>query len=272
MEFVPVNTYQQNEKPPTQFPWRIVIIVGLVLTVAIVAFLLLRSRGGEGPLFPRNDDMQDAMTACDGEECEFGEVLAIVVNSRDVSLCRSKSINVEGFDTQECISQYALEYSDPSACDQLSGESKDICASLVYRQMADESSDAALCNSIPDEDSRNTCLVGFVYEYADSGQCNLLAGNYRESCDTLIAERYDVARRIGAGLCDDFSTEPQGEESESLDYQTCLSVIDTLDLDGDGLVIRQEIELGTDNENPDTDGDGFDDGTEVRSGYNPLGE
>ncbi|GEM_PF-1763263 len=66
------------------------------------------------------------------------------------------------------------------------------------------------------------------------------------------------------------------------------------DIDGDGLTAEQEATLGTDSNNPDTDGDGltdrqeaetyktdplkadtdgdtFPDGSEVQSGYNPLG-
>ncbi len=45
-----------------------------------------------------------------------------------------------------------------------------------------------------------------------------------------------------------------------------------LDNDEDGLTNAQEIELGTDLNNPDTDGDGYLDGAEVENGYNPLGE
>ncbi len=45
-----------------------------------------------------------------------------------------------------------------------------------------------------------------------------------------------------------------------------------LDSDKDGLLDTQEALYGTDKNNPDTDGDGFKDGDEVKNGYNPLGE
>ncbi|MBI5037622.1 MAG: calcium-binding protein [Candidatus Kerfeldbacteria bacterium] len=45
----------------------------------------------------------------------------------------------------------------------------------------------------------------------------------------------------------------------------------TLDTDNDGLTDVQEGVWGTDILNPDTDGDGFLDGTEVQNGYNPNG-
>lgn len=42
------------------------------------------------------------------------------------------------------------------------------------------------------------------------------------------------------------------------------------DQDGDGLVTIVETQVGTDPNNVDTDGDGYSDGEEVRSGNNPL--
>ncbi len=42
------------------------------------------------------------------------------------------------------------------------------------------------------------------------------------------------------------------------------------DFDRDGLSNKEEQTLGTDIKNPDTDGDGYSDGVEVESGYNPL--
>ena len=46
----------------------------------------------------------------------------------------------------------------------------------------------------------------------------------------------------------------------------------TTDSDHDGLTDYQEIYIyHTDPHNPDTDGDGYSDGTEVKNGYNPLG-
>ena len=44
----------------------------------------------------------------------------------------------------------------------------------------------------------------------------------------------------------------------------------TNDSDLDGLKDTLEVALGTDLNNPDTDGDGYKDGDEVYSGYNPL--
>jgi len=48
--------------------------------------------------------------------------------------------------------------------------------------------------------------------------------------------------------------------------------LDSLDSDQDGLSDEEEIFYGTDKNNPDSDGDGYLDGDEVKKSYNPLGE
>lgn len=48
-----------------------------------------------------------------------------------------------------------------------------------------------------------------------------------------------------------------------------ITVTDPEDLDCDGLTNDEEIELGTDPNNPDSDGDGINDGDEVAAGTNP---
>lgn len=45
---------------------------------------------------------------------------------------------------------------------------------------------------------------------------------------------------------------------------------EVVDTDKDGLRDELELQLGTDPNNPDTDGDGYTDGEEVANGYNPL--
>ncbi len=45
---------------------------------------------------------------------------------------------------------------------------------------------------------------------------------------------------------------------------------EVVDTDKDGLSDELELQLGTDPNNPDTDGDGYTDGEEVANGYNPL--
>ena len=64
-----------------------------------------------------------------------------------------------------------------------------------------------------------------------------------------------------------FFLRPQGANSGSGQDANSLS-----DNDRDGLSLAQEVLYKTDPNNPDTDGDGFSDGEEVKTGHNPNGE
>lgn len=59
-------------------------------------------------------------------------------------------------------------------------------------------------------------------------------------------------------------------DMESIDLRTGLECPMPMDSDGDGLSDAEEIQLGTDPNNPDTDGGGVNDGDEVDNGTDPL--
>ena len=54
--------------------------------------------------------------------------------------------------------------------------------------------------------------------------------------------------------------------------KTVMNSFQIIDSDNDGLFNNEETRYGCDINNPDTDGDGFLDGDEVKNGYNPAGE
>ena len=72
------------------------------------------------------------------------------------------------------------------------------------------------------------------------------------------------------------STHRLGRTAEALrgcgePFEGCDAVRTVLDMDGDALLDVEEATIGTDPLNPDTDGDGFDNGQEVlRMGTDPL--
>ncbi|MBT6691587.1 hypothetical protein HOB10_04615 [Candidatus Parcubacteria bacterium] len=73
---------------------------------------------------------------------------------------------------------------------------------------------------------------------------------------------YGMMRNLGLGITNaDLAKIPIGFEDR----------FECLDTDGDGLCNKLEDGLGTDKYKADSDGDGFDDGTEIRSDYQPLG-
>lgn len=76
------------------------------------------------------------------------------------------------------------------------------------------------------------------------------------------ADAFKVMRELGLGISNDNITKlPIGLPSDK-----------GRDDDNDGLANNLEIAIGTDPNNPDTDGDSFNDGTEVLGGHNPLGK
>ena len=73
---------------------------------------------------------------------------------------------------------------------------------------------------------------------------------------------YNALQGFGLGITNtDLAKIPIGIEERA----------EIADTDNDGLDDKLEEALGTDINNPDTDGDGYSDGDEIRSGYNPLG-
>jgi len=79
--------------------------------------------------------------------------------------------------------------------------------------------------------------------------------------ETVVTEEATIATSV-----------PATAASSVVASATPATVVDpNIDSDNDGLTDAQEKVLGTDPHNPDTDGDGYLDGAEVKSGYNPLG-
>ncbi|HTW96996.1 MAG TPA: thrombospondin type 3 repeat-containing protein, partial [Candidatus Methylomirabilis sp.] len=72
-----------------------------------------------------------------------------------------------------------------------------------------------------------------------------------------------------------FNKDKKAYQSEVADFNKIiqsLTLKPALDSDNDGLSDAEEAKLGTNLNNPDTDGDGYLDGSEVINGFNPLGK
>lgn len=254
---------------PTQRPrisrdtLRLGAICILILAIVVVGFMVLKKRPGSNVA---ELQIKEELAVCDTEDCATVVAARGAREQNNSSLCKL----VEGDGVVECVKQYAYDKLDPSACALLSGSEEDMCFSNAQYLLASSKNDIGLCEPIIQSDIKQVCMSEMGLQYVYEGRCET-TGSFRETCEQMVDEREAIAKQIGSGLCEPFLAADSELGEDGAQYVICSDVLDSVDLDGDGLVIRQEIELGTDNQNRDTDGDGFDDGTEVRGGYNPLG-
>ncbi len=92
-----------------------------------------------------------------------------------------------------------------------------------------------------------------------------LSGVVGEELNSFDLDEFDLNGRIATGRHDDMRIGVQSGADAVLQVLLVVNVLDG-DSDGDGLGDIQEGDLGTDPENPDTDGDGIFDGPEVFGG------
>ncbi|MBA3047920.1 hypothetical protein KKC83_05125 [Patescibacteria group bacterium] len=85
--------------------------------------------------------------------------------------------------------------------------------------------------------------------------------NYKKYYLGRPADAFDVMRNLGTGITN----------NDLSKFEIGIIEYDDNDNDSDGLANRFEQALGTDSENPDTDGDGHNDGVEIKNNYNPNG-
>lgn len=98
-------------------------------------------------------------------------------------------------------------------------------------------------------------------ESLKAGQTAQILEKSSTSSDNFLEEAGDEEKELGL----------QESASTSMPSLPLVDPEELVDTDSDGLLDFEEEEFGTDINNPDTDGDGFWDGEEVRQGYNPLG-
>ncbi|MFH1207065.1 MAG: hypothetical protein V1668_00460 [Patescibacteria group bacterium] len=108
----------------------------------------------------------------------------------------------------------------------------------------------------------------FTKDTADSAPQTTPAQSGASGNDTAVPVNVSTVNAVNAVVAD-----TDGDGLTDADEQKIGTDTSKADSDGDGLFDREEAKVyKTDPLKPDSDGDGQDDGTEVRNGYNPLGE
>ncbi|MFH1631677.1 MAG: hypothetical protein ABIA47_01455, partial [bacterium] len=158
---------------------------------------------------------------------------------------------------KNCVELIAFEELDETACEYLSDGVQDCVDTVILRKATDQD-DYSMCSSISDDETRTSCYDQLMLLIVADDACVDL-GIDASVCDQEQA----LNDAIDAG--DPAACETLGEMQAS-----CEDIFKSVDPDRDGLSSWEEFELGTDPANADTDGDGYDDGTEVAGGYDPL--
>lgn len=245
-------------------------IIAAILGVAIVSVIvILVLRGGNDDFNEMATVQEEIESTCTDDSCAFRIVQERAQAARTVSTC---SLLEDSDAVEPCVLTYAYDLLDPAACDALRGESRVRCSDDVHRMLALQNQDITFCDRITDEGRKAACGDLLIFGYVERDDCSL-AGSFSEECSGYLQEVRSFANQItSVDYCDQIQ-EPDEEEGDdsNFDIALCSLALNT-DFDGDSLYLEQELELGTDPQNSDTDGDGFDDGTEVKNGFNPLGE
>lgn len=131
-------------------------------------------------------------------------------------------------------------------------------------RIVSQGSDFSACNNFLDAASRDYCLSKVLLQTQGGGLqlCPTLTGADQERCWEMYYTAQAV-RTVDYDLCD--------RVPNVAGRSRCLQALPT-DTDGDKLSDYAERAVyRTNPNNPDTDGDGYADGVEVRNGFDPKG-
>lgn len=198
---------------------------------------------------------------------EAAEIFDSILTGGEVNRCRELK-TVEAQD--DCFSFFASLQLETGPCLQISDETgRASCreSALLAKIRAEEKWND--CKTITEEAARLSCLAAGLQAGMGEAFCNGLTGDDRAFC----LDRFYLQEGVADTPTSCEKIQDQTLAAECRHAAVAPPVEDTrLDADNDGLTDHEETErYGTDPENPDTDGDGFSDGDEIKAGYNPKG-
>lgn len=238
-------------------------ILVLAVVVGLLVFMRLRTQRTNilvlQETIDREGDRADEIceSAEDVESCRGMVISQTARNLRAPDVCQLLN---PGDTLDACLTEVALETRDVRLCAQITGNLQEGCYTLVVQSLiATEGLEA--CTHYPSEQRQEVCRRSF--EMPALQTCLGQHVDDPDIChDLALTER--AARERNPSLC----LESRNPDS----FIPCVLSVGVEDWDGDGLSDLEELTVYfTDPLNPDTDGDGFLDGDEVREGFNPLG-
>lgn len=241
------------------------------LTMIAVAILVLGFGGvfvvnfvknisGSGPkseIEAAKDEVVQRQEDCneDDEACKAHAQTAVARTAGVAEACEGLT---EG-ELENCVTLVALQKKDTSSCASLEKDAERSCKDSVLLARAEGGEGMSMCDDIENASKKNSCQALVTSTARTTGDCAKY-GVEESVCDkqsTLLA-------LLQSGNYAGCAELPQEEREE------CQDLFSSTDADTDGLTAKEEAEIGTSDQNTDTDGDGYSDGTEVAAGYNPL--
>lgn len=166
---------------------------------------------------------------------------------------------LEKDEQENCVTLIAQENKDSTACSVLDGDAETTCKDSVLLARAAAGEGMSICEGMVNEGKRDSCEALVRSSALASGDCEKYGVEVTE-CD----EQSVITALLAAGNyegCAELAEEQRAN---------CTDMFSSIDADADGLTAKKEAELGTSDTKADTDGDGYDDRTEIEAGYNPL--
>ncbi len=245
------------------FPKKTLLIIagGVVLALCLIGAVFFLTRTKEvlpetssATVFQKPTESfttDPCSVAGDSEACRAAGMKQKAVEEKNADACTALG---EG-EKEDCFWSVARAAKDALVCERMAD--KDLaarCAHEQYVSQAVQMSDPALCDKIGETGVRDVCKA--VVQSAQGVSCEAA------SDECVLARVLKTANeQQDADLCKILP----GAEAP------CRAGVLVNDPDRDGLDSTQEIILyGTDPRKADTDADGYPDGEEVRSGYDPL--
>ncbi len=255
----------QPEPPARRFPLTPVLAAAGALLVVGGGVWIWQMRGASTRqlLVQREQAVQGEVdrtqTACadsaDPASCQKSLLDQAAQSMKAPDACRTLTDQAA---VNDCIWGVALASEDREVCKGISDKTAQAtCADSVLLRAAIASGDESSCARIADQQARANCAE--VVAPTTAANC-VVRGKSAEECAarTAIAA---AAEKRDPSLC----------ASVAEAYQPlCLELV-VADADLDNLTDADESLYGSDPRKADTDGDGFNDGDEVKNGYNPAG-
>lgn len=207
-------------------------------------------------------DCEEIIDERSKNECLSSLYYARALRNNDEFLCNNIILELN---RDDCIKSIALKNLDTNLCNDIIGEEiRNNCVLNIIEKKAKDAGDSGFCSQLVSYSDKMSCFYRSV-DINNEKSCDNVSGENNILC--LNALNFNQAMSTGdVSYCEKISNLQE--------KSSCVGEIGSLvvaDLDNDGLSDEEEAFYGTDPQNPDSDGDGYKDGEEVKNGYNPLG-